>query len=212
MADIFDEIDEELKRENAQALWSRYGKFVIAAVAAVILAVGSAQGFKAWKTKQAETAANAYQLALDDDVVASLSQVMADLTDGYVMLAQFRLAAAKAADGDSEGAVADYMMLAENKAIKPLYQQAALLLGVMNAPDGADPKQLQDQLALLWQHLVRGRVWRWSRVLPLILKRTIWLRRSALSPFLDSRNFRQNCASGRKAQLVSILKSAAEDQ
>ena len=147
MADIFDEVDEELKRENAQALWARYGKFVIAAVAAVILAVGSAQGFKAWKTKKAETAANAYQLALDfDDVVASLSQVMADLTDGYVMLAQFRLAAAKAADGDSEGAVADYMFLAENKAIKPLYQQAALLLAVMNAPDGTDPKQLQEQL------------------------------------------------------------------
>ena len=147
MADIFDEVDEELKRENAQALWARYGKFVIAAVAAVILAVGSAQGFKAWKTKKAETAANAYQLALDfDDVVASLSQVMADLTDGYEMLAQFRLAAAKAADGDSEGAVADYMFLAENKAIKPLYQQAALLLAVMNAPDGTDPKQLQEQL------------------------------------------------------------------
>ena len=147
MADIFDEVDEELKRENAQALWARYGKFVIAAVAAVILAVGSAQGFKAWKTKEAETAANAYQLALDfDDVVASLSQVMADLTDGYEMLAQFRLAAAKAADGDSEGAVADYMFLAENKAIKPLYQQAALLLAVMNAPDGTDPKQLQEQL------------------------------------------------------------------
>ena len=61
MADIFDEVDEE-QRENTQALWSRYGKFVIAAVAAVILAVGSAQGFKAWETKQAETAANAYQL------------------------------------------------------------------------------------------------------------------------------------------------------
>ena len=56
MADIFDEIDEELKKDKAQLLWARYGKFVIAAVAAVILAVGSAQGFKAWKTKKAETA------------------------------------------------------------------------------------------------------------------------------------------------------------
>ena len=53
MADIFDEIEEELKKDKAQVLWARYGKFAIAAVAAIILAVGSAQGFKAWKTKQA---------------------------------------------------------------------------------------------------------------------------------------------------------------
>ncbi len=44
MADIFDEIDEDLKRDRAQELWARYGKFVIAAAAAVVLAVGSLQG------------------------------------------------------------------------------------------------------------------------------------------------------------------------
>ena len=160
MADIFDEIDEELKKDKAQLLWARYGKFVIAAVAAVILAVGSIQGSKAWKIKQAETAANAYYLAVNSEhVMVSLSRAMADLTDGYEMLAQFRVAAEKAADGDKEGAVTDYMILAENLAIKPLYQQAALLLAVMNAPVGTDPNQSQDKLARLtaapgpWQGL-----------------------------------------------------------
>jgi hypothetical protein len=211
MADIFDEIDEELKKDKAQLLWVRYGKFVIAAVAAVILAVGSAQGFKAWKTKQAKTAANAYQLAVDtDDVVVSLSQAMADLTDGYEMLAQFHMAAAKAADGDSDGAVADYMMLAESKAIKPLYQQAALLLAVMNAPDGTDPKQSQDQLAPLtatpgpWQGLALEQ----SAALDLeksdpaaaLEKFASILGLAELSPELRQR----------ASQLVTILKSAAE--
>ncbi len=211
MADIFDEIDEELKIDKAQLLWVRYGKFVIAAVAAVILAVGSAQGFKAWKTKQAETAANAYQLAVDsDDVVASLSQAMADLTGGYEMLAQFRVAAAKAADGDSDGAVADYMMLAENKAIKPLYQQAALLLAVMNAPDGTDPKQSQDQLAPLtatpgpWQGLALEQ----SAALDLEKNDPA----AALEKFesiLDLADLSQELRQ-RASQLVTILKSAAE--
>ena len=211
MADIFDEIDEELKKDKAQLLWARYGKFVIAAVAAVILAVGSAQGLKTWKTKQSETAANAYQLAVtSDDVVASLSQAMADLTDGYEMLAQFRVAAAKADDGDSDGAVADYMMLAENKAIKPLYQQAALLLAVMNAPDGTDPKQSQDQLAPLiatrgpWQGLALEQ----SAALDLekndpaaaLEKFEFILGLAELSPELRQR----------ASQLVTILKSVAE--
>ena len=211
MADIFDEIDEELKKDKAQLLWARYGKFVIVAVAAVILAVGSAQGFKSWKIKQAETAANAYQLAVEsDDVLASLNRAMADLTDGYEMLAQFRVAAAKAADGNSDGAVADYLMLAENTAIKPLYQQAALLLAVMNAPDGTDPKQLQDQLAPLtatpgpWQGLALEQ----SAALDLEKSDTA----AALEKFESilalaelSPELRQ-----RASQLVSILKSAAE--
>ena len=34
MADIFDEIDEELKQDRTKELWTRYGKFVIAAAAA----------------------------------------------------------------------------------------------------------------------------------------------------------------------------------
>ena len=32
MADIFDEIDEDLKRDHMQLLWARYGKIVMAVV------------------------------------------------------------------------------------------------------------------------------------------------------------------------------------
>ena len=160
MADIFDEIDEELKKDRAQVLWARYGKYLIAAVAAVVLAVASAQGYKAWQTSQAETAANAYQAALEaDDVAIALNYAIAGLTDGYEMLAQFRIAGEKAVNGDKLDAEMDYLALAEDKSIKPLYQQAALLLSVMNAPDGSDIAALQERLVPLtsvlgpWQGL-----------------------------------------------------------
>ncbi len=160
MADIFDEIDEELKKDRAQVLWARYGKYLIAAVAAVVLAVASAQGYKAWQTSQAETAANAYQAALEaDDVAIALNDVIAGLTDGYEMLAQFRIAGEKAVNGDKLDAEMDYLALAEDKSIKPLYQRAALLLSVMNAPDGSDIAALQERLVPLtsvlgpWQGL-----------------------------------------------------------
>lgn len=160
MADIFDEIDEELKKDRAQVLWARYGKYLIAAVAAVVLAVASAQGYKAWQTSQAETAANAYQAALEaDDVAIALNDIIAGLTDGYEMLAQFRIAGEKAVNGDKLDAEMDYLALAEDKSIKPLYLQAALLLSVMNAPDGSDIAALQERLVPLtsvlgpWQGL-----------------------------------------------------------
>ena len=44
MADIFDEINEDLKRDQMQELWSRYGKYVIIAVS---LADALSSAFKA---------------------------------------------------------------------------------------------------------------------------------------------------------------------
>ena len=160
MADIFDEIDEDLKRDRAQELWARYGKFVIAAAAAVVLAVGSLQGYKTWTQSRAESAANAYQAALaSESVVAALDATLPELTDGYTMLAQFRIAGEKAAAGDLADAETGYLALSKDKSIAPLYQQAALLLSVMSAPAEADTKELQDRLAPLvsaagpWQGL-----------------------------------------------------------
>ncbi|MDA7792464.1 tetratricopeptide repeat protein [bacterium] len=147
MADIFDEINEDLKKDRAQVLWARYGKFVIAAVAAVILAVGSTQAFRAWKSQQAETSANAFHAALNaDDVALALEGALGSLSDGYAMLARFQIAAEKAEAGDKSAAEADYIALSQDKSVQPLYQQAAVLMAVMNAPDGTDATALQARL------------------------------------------------------------------
>ena len=45
MADIFDEINEELKHDRMTALWRRYGKYVIAFVIAVVAGVSLTQGY-----------------------------------------------------------------------------------------------------------------------------------------------------------------------
>ena len=150
MADIFDEIDEELKQDRAKAVWLRYGKYVAAAAAAVVLGVGASQGFSAWKQSQAETAANAYHQALAaDDAVIALQGELAGLSDGYAVLARFRIAAGKAEAGDAAGAEADYLAIAADAGLSALYRDAAILLSAMNAPDTAKPADLQDRLAPL---------------------------------------------------------------
>ena len=94
MADIFDEIDEDLKRDQMQMLWARYGKIVMAVVALIVLLVALRQGYTAWQISQSEASASAYQQALkSDDVVAALEAGREQLTDGYAMLAQFQIAA-----------------------------------------------------------------------------------------------------------------------
>ena len=148
MADIFDEIDEELKQDRAKAVWLRYGKYVAAAAAAVVLGVGASQGFSAWKQSQAEAAANAYHQALAaDDAVGALQGELAGLSGGYNVLARFQIAAGKAKAGDAAGAEADYLALAADSSLSTLYREAATLLSAMNAPDSAKPAELQDRLA-----------------------------------------------------------------
>ena len=59
MADIFDEIDEDLKRDQMQMLWARYGKIVMAVVAVIVLLVALRQGYVAWQSSQVEASASA---------------------------------------------------------------------------------------------------------------------------------------------------------
>ncbi|MGA1187535.1 MAG: tetratricopeptide repeat protein [Candidatus Puniceispirillaceae bacterium] len=148
MADIFDEIDEDLKRDQMQLLWARYGKIVMAAVAAIVLLVALRQGYAAWQTSQAEASASAYQQALkSDDVVTALEAQRGQLTNGYAMLAQFQIAAEQAARDDFAAAEASYLALASDASLDPMYQQAATLLSVMVAPQDTDVSALEARLS-----------------------------------------------------------------
>ena len=84
MADIFDEINEDLKRDQMQELWSRYGKYVIIAVSLVIIGVGARQGYTAWQDRQATQAATIYHQALKaDDSASALTAQLDTLSPGY---------------------------------------------------------------------------------------------------------------------------------
>ncbi|MEK9910823.1 MAG: tetratricopeptide repeat protein [Candidatus Puniceispirillum sp.] len=148
MADIFDEVDEDLKRDQMQVLWARYGKYLMIAVSLVVLGVAARQGYQAWQANQAEAAAAAYHSATQqDDVAAALAKVKDSFNPGYKMLAAFRSAAALGKKGDLEAAESAYLALAEDKDVGTLYQQAALLLSVMNAPKNRDVAALRSRLA-----------------------------------------------------------------
>ena len=44
MSDIFQEVDEEVRRERLEQLWKRYGIYIIAAVLLVLACVGGWRG------------------------------------------------------------------------------------------------------------------------------------------------------------------------
>ncbi len=64
MADIFHEVDEEVRRERLQKLWERYGIYVIALAVLIVAAIGVWRGYEYWETKKATAAGAAFELAL----------------------------------------------------------------------------------------------------------------------------------------------------
>ena len=60
---LIQEVDEELRRDQYQQLWKRYGNFVIAAVLGMILVVAGYQGWQTWQAKQRQDEAAKYAIA-----------------------------------------------------------------------------------------------------------------------------------------------------
>ena len=128
-------------------LWSLYGKYVIVLVSVVVLSVGARQGYGIWQEKQTAAAAIAYHTAVNaDDSNKMLTELLDQLNPGYAMLAKFNIAAAQANEGNYATAEASYLLLSSDPNINKLYQQAAILLSVMNAPANRDDDELTARL------------------------------------------------------------------
>src|ERR1700720_2185586 len=64
VTDIFQEVDEEVRREQLKKLWQRYGNFIIAACLLVVVAVGAWRGYEWWETKKAAENGAAFEQAV----------------------------------------------------------------------------------------------------------------------------------------------------
>lgn len=156
VADIFEEVDEELKEENLKKLWDRYGRLI---VVAVILLVGGVAAYKFWESyslnqrnAQGEAFLAAIALAEDgrnSDAAAAFTVFAEDASAGYAMLARFREASARRKDGDPAAAIDIYETLATDQSVEPVYRDLATLLSVMVQSNTGDPKVLSDRLTPL---------------------------------------------------------------
>lgn len=153
MADIFREVDEELRREQAHKLWQRYGTYVLAAAVLVVLATAAAVGWREWRDAdlraQGARLVAATELAAKgstEEAIRSLDALAGDASDGYALLARLNEAALRAKQGDTAGAAALYEAIAEGNA-SATYRDLAVLLLALNSFNSADPQTMIGRLA-----------------------------------------------------------------
>ena len=105
MADIFQEVQEDLRRDRLKALWDRYGTLVVALMVVVVAVVGGWRGWQYYENQQAAAAGDKYEaaskLSADGKTAearAAFAALSADAPAGYRTIAKLREAdeAAKA--------------------------------------------------------------------------------------------------------------------
>jgi hypothetical protein len=64
VADIFQEVDEEVRREQLKKLWERHGHYVVALAVLIVLAVAAWRGYEYWQAKKAAETGAAFEAAL----------------------------------------------------------------------------------------------------------------------------------------------------
>ena len=152
MSDIFNEVDEEVRREQLKKLWDRYGNYVIAAAFMVVLAVAGWRGYDWWETRKAAEAGAAYDTAArladegkHEEAEAAFAKVATDGTAGYRQLARLRQAA-EIGERDPKAAVAAYDNIAAETAGQPLVSELATIRAAFLLVDTAKLDEMTQRL------------------------------------------------------------------
>jgi hypothetical protein len=153
VADVFKEVDEDLRRDNAAKVWKKYAPYIIGTVVAVVLAVAGVQGWRAYDLDRRSKLSDKFATALDAAAAgdtASSQEILSDLSDpasgGYQGLAAFEDARLRAKNGDIDGAIAIWDRLAATSSLGESLQKAAVILSVMNQIDTGDAQSLRQRL------------------------------------------------------------------
>lgn len=164
MADIFQEIDEELRQDKAKELWQRYGKY---AIAAIVLILATVAGVTWWQQQQqAERLAMAdrYAQALQSENQAAAAGALEDLAaqanGGYRTVARLQAAAMQAESGDHAAAAATYDKVAKDDAADSLYRDLATVLSVLHGAAAGQPAG--ELRARIEPQIEAGKPWRFT--------------------------------------------------
>ena len=65
MSELFDEVDEEVRREQLKKLWDQYSLYIVAAAFLIIAAVGGWRGYQYLEAQKAAQAGDAFNKATE---------------------------------------------------------------------------------------------------------------------------------------------------
>ncbi|KWV61196.1 hypothetical protein AS156_25575 [Bradyrhizobium macuxiense] len=123
MSELFDEVDEEVRREQLKRLWDKYSIFIIALAVLIVAGVGGWRGYQYLEGKKAAEAGAAFDHAVElseqnkhAEAEAAFADLAAKAPYGYRTLARLRMAA-EVATRDQPAAAKLYDEIAADRSV-----------------------------------------------------------------------------------------------
>jgi hypothetical protein len=131
VSELFDEVDEEVRREQLKKLWDKYSLLIIAGLILIIAAVGGWRGYQYLEAKKAAEAGAAFDKAVElseankhAEAETAFADLAAKAPFGYRVLARLRMAA-EVAERDRPAAAKLFDEIAADRSVGVAEQDLA---------------------------------------------------------------------------------------
>jgi hypothetical protein len=131
VSELFDEVDEEVRRDQLKKLWDQYSIYIIAIALLIIAGVGGWRGYEYLEAKKAAEAGAAFDKAAElseqnkhVEAEAAFADLATKAPSGYRILARLR-AATEVASRDSQAAAKMFDEIAADRSVGTAEQDLA---------------------------------------------------------------------------------------
>ena len=152
MSELFDEVDEEIRREQLKRLWDKYSIYIIALALLIIAAVGGWRGYQYLEAKKAAEAGEAFNRAIElseqgkhEEAEKAFTDLAAKAPYGYRLLSRFR-AAGEVANRDPKAAAKMFDELAADSSVGAEQQELARIRAAGLLVDSATYPDMKQRL------------------------------------------------------------------
>ena len=140
MADIFDEVTEELRQDQFKEIWKKYKKLFILALFLIISILSGYKGYEYYKNQKILKNSNLFFNALskiDDNKLIEAEkdflQLKGNGKTGYYLLSIFALAKLNLEKGNHTLMEKYYKSIIDNKSFEKFYRDLALIYLILNS-------------------------------------------------------------------------------
>lgn len=131
---FFREVNQEMRQDQAKALWDRFGAILIGVAVAVVVGTAGWVGWDYWSQTRANNSGDAYSQGLNlasegrtEEAQAAFQELEASGYGAYPVLARMRAATLLAEAGDHAGAIAAFDSVSADSAVPTSIRDMARL-------------------------------------------------------------------------------------
>ncbi|MEO5321993.1 tetratricopeptide repeat protein [Mesorhizobium sp. CC13] len=153
---FFREVNEEIRQEQARALWDRYGPIAILLAVLVVLGTGLFVAWEYWVDSRANRSGDQFSQALTlansgkaDEALAAFEALEKDGYGAYPLLARMRAATVQADKGDFKAAVVGFDEVAADGSIPSVIRDMARLRAALLLVDNGSYADVSSRVEAL---------------------------------------------------------------